>query len=369
MDTFSIEVSSHDIDKFIAFLGEDLTNQDQNDISLFTISINPKNKATIRPHLGEFHWKYENEVYLISYKEEGKPIDYGGPTYFKRLSVKHPNMKQLTDFVTHALTFSKEIDRQKIKLYYNKSRGYWDKFHNVYAQPLEKIFMDEKIKNSIINHIDVFLHNKAKYVRYGRPYKLNFLFTGLPGSGKTSLVKALALKYNRPVYILSFPKNLTDESLIDLITEIKDDSIVLLEDIDAFFSERKAVDINVSFSCVINILDGTLCRGNGVITFLSANNPERLDPALIRPGRIDRIIRFDYPKRSEIEKAFIDLTDSSAGFESFYNKIKSMRISMSGIVDYLFRHPTDFLEAINELIENTQLLEELVNNKNDKMYT
>jgi chaperone BCS1 len=270
------------------------------------------------------------------------------------------------------MTFTKEIANQKIMLWYSKSRGYWESFSDIYVQPLDKIFLPESTKTSITDLIDTFLASRDKYIKYGRPHKLNFLLTGVPGSGKTSIVKAIALKYKRPVYILSFSKTMTDENIVDLVTEIKNNSILLLEDIDAFFMDRKAVDINVSFSCLINVLDGTLCKGNGVITVLTANNPERLDPALIRPGRIDKIIRFDYPKRADIEAAFMDLVDPSFAkkevFEEFYNKIKKVRINMSGLVDYLFRYPTGFMDSIAELLEGVQVLQEIVNDKSDKLY-
>jgi len=49
--------------------------------------------------------------------------------------------------------------------------------------------------------------------------------------------------------------------------------------------------------------------------------------------------------------------------------IKNTKISMSGIVDYLFRHPVDYIESINELLDNTQLLQEIVNDKSEKLYT
>ena len=92
--------------------------------------------------------------------------------------------------------------------------------------------------------------------------------------------------------MLNFTKNLTDDTLIGLFGDINNDSILLLEDIDAYFIDRKAQDVNVSFSVLINCLDGVLSKGEGLIIFITANNPDRLDPALLRPGRIDKIIKF-----------------------------------------------------------------------------
>jgi chaperone BCS1 len=171
--------------------------------------------------------------------------------------------------------------------------------------------------------------------------------TGPPGSGKTSIIKAISLKYKRPLYTISFTKQLTDESFIDLATEIKNDSIVLIEDIDAFFVDRQAVDINISFSAFINFLDGALCTGSGIITFITANNPERLDPALIRPGRVDRIVKFEAPKKNEIRCAYKDLTGLE-NFDEFYAKVPR-DISMAGVIEYLFRYSEDPIGNINDL--------------------
>lgn len=371
----SIEISHLDRDKFLTYIADCLSDQPGqqqlgHDIKNFSINIDSDDRSVILPSHGEFHWQHEGETFVITYHEEGKPVTGShSPQYFSRFKVQHPNVSILKDFVTKALTFSKPVDQKKIKIFVGKVRGYWEAFQTIYAQPIDMIFMDKAIKSSITSHIDTFLASQKKHIKYGRPYKLNFLFTGVPGSGKSSLVKALAMNYERPLYIMGFSKCMTDENLVDLISEIKDNSILLLEDIDAFFMDRKAVDVNVSFSCLLNILDGTLNRGNGVITIMTANNPERLDPALIRPGRVDRIIRFDYPKRADIESAFVELTENSGGFEEFYKRIKNVRISMSGIIDYLFRHPTDYMESIDELLNTTQLLQEILNDKTEKMYT
>lgn len=363
---FSIEICHSDHTTFLTYLQENLKDHH---ISQFKIHIDNDNKSEILPSYGTYDWTHDGDTFKITYREEGKPISCShSPCYFKRIRVEHENLERLQRFVTLSLTDSKPIDKQKIKLYVGKVRGYWEMFQSIYAQPMDMIFLDSTLKTSIINHIDTFFDSKAKHIKYGRPYKLNFLFTGVPGSGKSSLIKALALKYNRPLYIMGFSKSLTDETFVDLITEVKDNSILLLEDIDSFFMDRKAIDINVSFSCLINVLDGTLNKGNGVITIMTANNPERLDPALIRPGRVDRIIKFDFPKRMDIEIAFKELTDGATDFDVFHKLVKNTKISMSGIVDYLFRHPKDYIQCIDELLDSTQLLHDIINDKTEKIY-
>jgi hypothetical protein len=372
----SIELKNTcDIDIFLRYLGKHLNTQGlPTDIKNYTIHIDTDNKSILSPWLGDFHWKHDDEIYLITFKEEGNPLaDSMHPTYFKRLTIQHPDLTLLKEFVTHALTYTKDIDKQKVKLWCSKSRGFWESYDEVYVQTLEKVYIDNTVKSMIINLIDSFISSRTKYITHGRSHKLNFLFTGVAGSGKTSLVKALALHYKRPIYILSFCKKITDESIVDLVSDIKDNSILLLEDIDSFFVDRKAMDINISFSCLINVLDGTLCKGNGIITVLTANNPERLDPALIRPGRIDKIIKFDYPKKTDVEKAFMDLVDPALAtkdmFDAFYNKVKKVRINMSALVGYLFKYPTGFMESIVELLDDVHVLQEIVNDKSDKMYS
>jgi chaperone BCS1 len=123
------------------------------------------------------------------------------------------------------------------------------------------------------------------------------------------------------------------------------------------------------------MFDGLFTPGNGCILFMTGNNPERLDNALIRPGRVDKIIKFDYPKKKEVQKAFNAIvgegfTDdvNDTNFSNFYKNISGSQISMAGIVDYLFRHPHDYLDCISELNTHTQILHEITD-KSSKLYT
>jgi chaperone BCS1 len=329
-------------------------------------------KCMMTPWIGEHRWVFRDETFIITITEEGEP-QYcgGGMDYFHRVQVAHPNLDKLSEFLTEALTYTRPIKSQQIKLFYSKSKGYWEHFNNMYVQPIDKVYVDESLKTGIVQHIDMFIKSKQRYIDFGRPYKQNFLFTGIPGSGKTSLVKAIAHKYERPVYVLNFTKGMSDESLVELMSEVKDNSIILMEDIDAFFMNRETkCDINVSFSALLNIMDGTMMKGNGSMIFLTANNSEHLDSALIRPGRIDRIIKFDYPKQQEIKEAFKDITENhdDQAFNEFAKKIKGVRLNMSAIVDYLFRYSDAYMENIDELLSQAQLRQEIENDKTEKLY-
>eukprot|EP01111_Echinosteliopsis_oligospora_P002237 TRINITY_DN1326_c0_g3_i1.p2 TRINITY_DN1326_c0_g3~~TRINITY_DN1326_c0_g3_i1.p2 ORF type:complete len:167 (-),score=47.37 TRINITY_DN1326_c0_g3_i1:94-594(-) len=85
-------------------------------------------------------------------------------------------------------------------------------------------------------------------------------------------------------------------------------SIVVLEDVDAVFTKRKKSDesyTKVTFSGLLNALDG-VCSADGRIIFMTTNHLEKLSPALIRPGRIDRKILFDYASTYQIEHMFLN---------------------------------------------------------------
>lgn len=371
---YCIEIQPvHSQQQFLRYLKVNATTATAtaSELSNYFININSDNTSLLYPAFGEFNWSYKDDKFLVSFHEEGEPVTYcGGIEYFHRLFIRHDNLKLLEDFVREALTSELPTDAGKVHVMCSKSKGYWDDHSDINSQSLDSMYLPLEMKRSIVDNIDLFLANKARYIRFGRSYKLAYLLSGVPGSGKTSLVKAIALKYSRPLYVLNFTKGLTDESLIDLMSSIKDDSILLIEDIDAYFIDRKPQDINVSFSILINILDGTLVKGNGTIIFLSANKPDRLDPALIRPGRVDHILNFNLPLKAEVHAAFKDLTSitDEAEFIKFYTKIKSERISMSGIVDFLFRYPATYMDKMKELLEQTSIYHHIVNDQTDKLY-
>jgi chaperone BCS1 len=115
---------------------------------------------------------------------------------------------------------------------------------------------------------------------------------GPPGSGKTSFIQALAGSMGYNICLLNLAeRGLTDDKLNHLLGLVPDRSFVLLEDVDSAFTRRVQTSedgfkSSVTFSGLLNALDGVASSEERVI-FMTTNHVDKLDPALVRPGRVD----------------------------------------------------------------------------------
>ncbi|ODV84928.1 hypothetical protein CANARDRAFT_28665 [[Candida] arabinofermentans NRRL YB-2248] len=191
----------------------------------------------------------------------------------------------------------------------------WGQDWRPFGQPRKKrlvdsVILDKGIKESILNDIKEFLQSGKWYHDRGIPYRRGYLLYGPPGSGKTSFIQALAgeLDYNIAIMNISEP-NLTDDRLAYLMNNIPERTILLLEDIDAAFNKREQSKeqgyvAGVTFSGLLNALDG-VSSAEEVLTFMTTNHPEKLDPALLRPGRIDYRVLIDNATDYQIIHMFL----------------------------------------------------------------
>lgn len=151
-----------------------------------------------------------------------------------------------------------------------------------------------------------WLDSKDWYRRRGIPWRRGWLMTGAPGTGKTSLVRAIAEDLDLPVFVFDLA-TMNNEELVRFWSNMRAATpcIALLEDIDATFQGRGNVlgdhGGGLTFDCLLNVMGGIeTCEG--VFTIVTTNRPEHLDPALgvaskkgngtesTRPGRLDRVI-------------------------------------------------------------------------------
>ncbi len=168
---------------------------------------------------------------------------------------------------------------------------------------LDSVVLADGVAQHLHDDIHEFFSRREWYAQMGIPWRRGYLFYGPPGTGKTSAAYALAgeLRLKLCAISLTNPK-LNDNVMADLLQRTPPRSLILLEDIDAFFNAREKQDtrIQVSFSGLLNALDGVAAQ-EGRIVVLTTNHRDKLDPALIRPGRIDVAVELCNADRSQLK--------------------------------------------------------------------
>ena len=204
-------------------------------------------------------------------------------------------------------------------------------------RPLDSVILDSGVKERIVDDVKDFLGRGKWYSDRGIPYRRGYLLHGPPGSGKSSFIQALAGELNHNISLLNLSeRGLTDDRLGHLLTNIPSRTIVLLEDVDAAFGHRRVQTdahgyrgANVTFSGLLNALDGVASAEERLI-FLTTNHVERLDDALIRPGRVDLSVRLGDASRWQVEQLwrrfYGEMDSDGAGAQRFLQRLEQLGI-------------------------------------------
>lgn len=184
------------------------------------------------------------------------------------------------------------IDKSKTDIMVFRD-GYWRTQARQFKRDLSTVVIKKCTQDKIINHIDKFNSSRDWYVQHGIPYRTGILLKGPPGTGKTSLIKALCSKYDKPLYMLNVI-SISDQELLEALSSIPEGSIIAIEDIDVVSFNRDISDKDeddkvikqITLSGLLNALDGAASNENRIL-IATTNHPDKLDPALIRDGRFD----------------------------------------------------------------------------------
>lgn len=315
------------------------------------------------------------DFYFIQQESGDNPIDAGNLKFYRVIymmtnaptSIIKDFLNDACDiFEKHYLNMENIDGKININIF---DDGFWENLNTRSCRSLDTIYLPDKQVEMIKKDIGNFLNDstKQRMTNFGIPYKRNFLFEGRCGTGKTSFIMALASEFKHDIAIMSFHDKLNDIQLMRALRSIPDDTFLVLEDIDSLFVERKKNDEfrnRISFSGLLNILDGMAYK-EGLITFMTTNHKLHLDPALIRAGRVDKVLSFDYAKKEQFKKMvtkFTDIQDKDK-FKQFWDGYRSLgiKITTSLLQQYLIQYldETDNEERYHKIIKNVELIKEM----------
>ena len=240
---------------------------------------------------GDYLYMYKKSKIYIEFTEEGVPRPSYHTRimdYYKRFILKAECLDILKDLCKTVLT---DIDEsEKLNIYISTKDGYWDLYSKIPQRDLKSVYIDDKIKTKLVSDISHFISQEEEYHKFGIPYKRVYLLTGIPGSGKTSIIKSLCNHFKFNLSILTVCKGFDNNSLMSALKDVKKNTIILIEDIDSLFNKRESTSDNTSitFSSLLNVLDGVLYR-TGNIIFLTTNHPANVINLFLNKSVIDSI--------------------------------------------------------------------------------
>ncbi|KAJ7950426.1 AAA-ATPase [Quillaja saponaria] len=234
---------------------------------------------------------YEKNMFVLSFDE------------------KHRD-KVLESSIPYVLnTYKAMKEGEKVLKIHTRTGGAWTPSELRHPSTFEKLAMDPELKQAIIDDLNRFLRRKEFYKRVGKAWKRGYLIYGPPGTGKSSLMAAMVNYLNFDVYDLQLSHV---QSCLDLEIAVRtttNRSILVIEDIDCIEETHDRSKLQLisqpsyykrsafSLSSLLNYIDGLWSScGEERITIFTTNYIEKLDPALLRPGRMDMHINLSYCK-------------------------------------------------------------------------
>ncbi|XP_051187702.1 AAA-ATPase At4g25835-like [Lolium perenne] len=238
--------------------------------------------------------------------------------------------KLLPAYLDHILATAQEIRRRsQDRLLYTNARGGamdgrglpWDPVPFKHPSTFDTLAMDPDRKESIKADLRDFADGSAFYERTGRAWKRGYLLYGPPGTGKSSMIAAMANFLGYDVYDLELTEVSSNAELRKLLMKTTSKSIIVIEDIDCSVDltnraavpppgpkPRPSIDGSVdqdaagaaagrsiTLSGLLNFTDGLWsCCGSERIFVFTTNHIEKLDPALLRSGRMDMHVFMSY---------------------------------------------------------------------------
>ncbi|CAA3000811.1 AAA-ATPase At3g50940-like [Olea europaea subsp. europaea] len=231
----------------------------------------------------------------------------------------------------------------------------WDSINFQHPSTFDTLAMDTKIKKDVIADLEKFLQRKEFYKKVGKAWKRGYLLYGLPGTGKSSLIAAMANYLKFDVYDLELTNIRHDSDFRKLLLRTSNRSILVIEDMDCSvelpdrngpmcvdgLGRARPRDTQFSLSGLLNFMDGLWSScGDERIVVVTTNNKDKLDPALLRPGRMDMHIHMSYLTKDgfkQLVSTYLGNQGYHEHFEEIEGSIESMKITPAEVAEELMK--------------------------------
>ncbi|XP_067680814.1 mitochondrial chaperone BCS1-like [Haliotis asinina] len=308
------------------------------------------------PSPGSHFFRYGNNWIRVERNREKQMLDLqtGVPFETVTLTSVGRNREMFFDILDQARKLALQKQEGKTVMY-TAMGAEWRPFgYPRRKRPMSSVVLDRGISEKILDDIREFTEKPEWYIERGIPYRRGYLLYGPPGCGKSSYIVALAGALDYSICVLNLSeRGLSDDRLNHLLTVAPEQSIILLEDVDAAFLSRDLAKENpaafqgmgrLTFSGLLNALDG-VASAEARIIFMTTNYIDRLDPALIRPGRVDLKERIGYASEHQLRQMFSrfypDQPESSS--QEFAQRVLAdgRPVSVAQIQGYFMMHKAE----------------------------
>ncbi|KAK9948561.1 hypothetical protein M0R45_004130 [Rubus argutus] len=281
----------------------------------------------------------------------------------------------LNSYLPHIVKEAKSMKQEKktLKIFtmdydslYCNLADAWTPTNLDHPATFETLALDSEIKNFIFQDLDRFIKRRDYYRKVGKAWKRGYLLYGPPGTGKSSLIAAMANYLNFDIYDLELTELRCNSELRRLLISMANRSILVVEDIDCTieFQDRMAESIQahgsqqkqVTLSGLLNFIDGlwSSCGDERIIIF-TTNHKEKLDPALLRPGRMDVHVHMSYctPAGFRLLAAnYLGIKDHKL-FEAIEKQIEITEVTPAEIAEQLIQsdEPDTAMQGLIEFLK------------------